>query len=548
LGVLASPQPDRPIDRPVKRWAHEIRIAPTTAAVRRLLGGVDPDRYDAILIIDPAYVAVPDSSQVYTLLAQPADGWHAGSILGLSGHPHGIEYVSPTWMLNAEPGNDRDFTSWRVSLRACLLRTSALGSIDLPEGYETLGGFGLALGLRLMTAGYVLRHTAVLGATPRRTDDALTPADDFRVVRELAGRKWQLWAWSRSVRHEQRSLGSQLRLLPQILGAGDPTSTTNAHRPSVPTDRTGVTSATAALGRLSGEDVTVVLPTLDRYAYVRPLLSQLERQSEKPGAVIVVDQTAPTARERIAPSDYPDLCVEVLVQDEAGQCSSRNAALCRARTAYVLFLDDDDEIPPDLIEQHLRFVDATGADASCGAVNERGAARGAYTHVRVSDTFPTNNALLRRECLNGSGLFDPVYNRGARADGDLGMRLYLSGALLLYNPHAEVVHHHAPRGGLRAHGARVTTRSSSKQAIAQRNLPSTTEIYLSLRYFSDAQVRESMVIALASTLTGTGSRRHRLGRLVVQLGLLPHSASVISRRRRRARVLLRNRPPIPKLP
>jgi hypothetical protein len=281
LGVLGSPR----LDRPVESWAHEIRVAPTTAAVRRLLDGADPDRYDAILLIDPAYVAVPAASVIWTLLAQPADGWHAGSALGLSGRPHGIEYVSPTWMLNAEPGYDRDFTSWRVSLRACLLRTGAPGTIDLPQGYETLGGFGLALGLRLMAAGCVLRHTAVLGTTPRRTDDAVTPADDLRVVRELTDRKWQLWAWGRSVRHEQRSLVSQLKLLPQILGAGDPTSATNGHRPRLPAAGTDATDATDAT-RLSGEDVTVVLPTLHRYAYRprrRARSSWSTRQHRRPG-------------------------------------------------------------------------------------------------------------------------------------------------------------------------------------------------------------------------------------------------------------------------
>lgn len=82
--------------------------------------------------------------------------------------------------------------------------------------------------------------------------------------------------------------------------------------------------------------------------------------------------------------------------------------------------------------------------------------------------FPTNNSLLRLESLRRSGLFDLAYEKGERANHDLGMRLYLSGAKLLLNPAAAVVHLRAPRGGLRQHKARVVTRSSSRSSVWQR--------------------------------------------------------------------------------
>ena len=109
------------------------------------------------------------------------------------------------------------------------------------------------------------------------------------------------------------------------------------------------------------------------------------------------------------------------------------------------------------------------------------------------DVFPTNNTLARREALERSGLFDLAYDHGARADGDLGMRVYLSGSVMMLEPAISVLHHHAPRGGLRAHGARVVTYASSRRRITHRHLPEVTEIYRSLRYFSERQVRETIV-------------------------------------------------------
>ncbi|MEJ7712205.1 MAG: hypothetical protein WKF84_20670 [Pyrinomonadaceae bacterium] len=54
----------------------------------------------------------------------------------------------------------------------------------------------------------------------------------------------------------------------------------------------------------------------------------------------------------------------------------------------------------------------------------------AFTYLRASDT-PTNNTLIRKDVLSKSGLFDLAYDRGQRADGDLGMRIYLSGAVMI---------------------------------------------------------------------------------------------------------------------
>ena len=77
----------------------------------------------------------------------------------------------------------------------------------------------------------------------------------------------------------------------------------------------------------------------------------------------------------------------------------------------------------------------------------------AFTLRRASDVFPTNNTMLRKSALRLSGLFDLAYEHGPRADGDLGMRLYLSGARMLLDPEIRVLHHHAPSGGLRTHKA-----------------------------------------------------------------------------------------------
>ena len=145
-----------------------------------------------------------------------------------------------------------------------------------------------------------------------------------------------------------------------------------------------------------------------------------------------------------------------------------------------------------MIEKHLAALERFRNDVSCGVADEDGAGPlpAAFRLTRASDVFPTNNSMIRMSALEGSGLFDLAYDRGARADADLGMRLYLAGNLMVLNSDIHVLHRHAPSGGLRTHGARVITYASSRSRLSHRHLLTATEIYKARRYFSPRQVEE----------------------------------------------------------
>jgi len=264
----------------------------------------------------------------------------------------------------------------------------------------------------------------------------------------------------------------------------------------------------------------------------------------------VLDQTAADRRAASLSGEFPDLPLRYFALDRAGQCSSRNLGIRNARGDAILFLDDDDEVPPDLIERHLASMARFGCDVSSGVADEVGAGPlpESFRLVRSSDVFPTNNSLARIGALSGSGLFDLAYERGARADGDLGMRLYLSGAFMVLNPEISVLHHHAPSGGLRTHRARVVTRASSRARLGERHLPAVTEIYLAKRYFSARQVRESLWHRAVGTLRGDGSVGFRLAKAAVAAVLLPDTIRQIRRRETQADAMLREFPQIPPFP
>jgi GT2 family glycosyltransferase len=211
-------------------------------------------------------------------------------------------------------------------------------------------------------------------------------------------------------------------------------------------------------------------------------------------------------------------------------------------------LDDDVEVEPDLLERHLALIEGKGVEVSTGGIDEVGVERANDSLVPgPSDVFPTCNSMVKRSALTGSGLFDLAFDTGARADHDLGMRLYLSGAALYRNPGAEVLHHRAPRGGLREHKARKITYAASRKSLTKRHLPKATEVYLWRRYYSKEQVHERLVITLLATLTRRGSLATRAARFLIGVVLLPDSLIKIRRAKLDAARLAEVHPTIPSL-
>jgi hypothetical protein len=206
-------------------------------------------------------------------------------------------------------------------------------------------------------------------------------------------------------------------------------------------------------------------------------------------------------------------------------------------------------VEPSLIEDHLRAMRRFRADVSCGVANEVGAGPlpAEFRYHRPADVFPTNNTLASQEVLRRSGLFDLAYDRGQRADRDLGMRVYLSGAVMILNPDISVLHHHAPAGGLRTHKARVVTYASSRSKLLHRQLPSVTEMYLAQRYYTPRQLRESIWLGVLGTFSIRGGKLRKLAKLGVSPAYLPNTLLRIRHVYRLSVAMMREYPQIPNL-
>jgi GT2 family glycosyltransferase len=526
--LLVGPAADRAIVWPlggIVRGAGSPRELRATIASWR-----DHTTAAALLCWDPR-LGPPDPARIGALVAGRGDVWHAGLRLGTQNQPGMLDFVAPNWMFNCDPPGDREVTSWRVAIAACLVRTQVIRQLALPcDDFETLSGAMLEWALRWIARGALIRHVpglvagAPLGEHNWAAEHTPSLDDEVRLVAYRYGRFWARWACARAGMTGYAAASDLVRAWQRVPRRRpyDEPAPYRSDRVLAPPD-------------LGSARVTVLIPTLNRYPYLHVVLANLRAQTVRPHEVIVIDQTPVAGRDPTIAAQFRDLPLRLMFQDEPGQCVSRNAGLAASTGDFILFIDDDDELEPDLIARHLGNLARYGADVSSGVATEVGTEPlpTSQHFVRASDVFPTNNTLIRRDVLKRSGLFDLAFNRAPRADGELGMRVYQSGSFMVLDQGIAVLHHHAPEGGLRQHRARVVTYRMSREQLTRRSLPHVSEIYLVARHFTPRQQREALWLRAVGTLSGRGGPARRLAKAVIG-GLQLADTLKVTRARRRA--------------
>jgi glycosyltransferase involved in cell wall biosynthesis len=202
-------------------------------------------------------------------------------------------------------------------------------------------------------------------------------------------------------------------------------------------------------------NLSVVIATYDRHALLRRLLSQLSAQTADTFEVVVVDDgSTPAVALDDLETPYP---LRLIRQQNGGAASARHAGVLAARAPIVLFVDDDMQIGPDFVEQHL-----AGHHCGSGVVLGRIKADPALPsmplferwHSRMLDRkaegirdgslplrgnlFFTGNVSLRRDDYLKVGGFDASLRQSE--DIELGLRLEKAGVAFQFREAAWTMH------------------------------------------------------------------------------------------------------------
>jgi hypothetical protein len=241
--------------------------------------------------------------------------------------------------------------------------------------------------------------------------------------------------------------------------------------------------------------ISVIIPTLNRYPYLKDVLEDLEKQDHQNFEVIVVDQSEPFQANFY---DRFKLDLKLVRQEEKALWLARNTAVKMAKADYLLLYDDDSRVETDWITQHLKCLDYFQADISSGvSISVVGApVPENYRFFRWADQLDTGNVMLRRRVFEMIGLFDRQFEKQRMGDGEYGLRAYLAGFKNISNPHAKRLHLKVGEGGLRQMGSWDAFRP--KSWLAPRPVPSV--VYLYRKYFGTEIAINAIILGVLPSL------------------------------------------------
>jgi glycosyltransferase involved in cell wall biosynthesis len=341
--------------------------------------------------------------------------------------------ASPSWTF-LRPNPNISSTSWLASFHCILIRKGVLGKLNIDTGYKCGHFIAADLTLQVLKNGGRVWYEPQLTASYDGKVAKVPEADLKRLLLRFYGKGAFLLAFPLSIGHvlSRRSP----RRLPQPSGKFD---------------------QTVSQKRLEIGEYTAIIPTINRYAYLKKAIYSLLNNRRPPAEIIIVDQTPPNLRIHGYYDEFHPNTVKVFFLERAGQSTARNAAIMKATREWILFFDDDSEAWEDMIDEHIWLLEHSEADVSTGVSlapwKDRSYIPSVINYYHLSTVLDTGNCMTRKDTVEAVGMLDPAFDKGSGADDNLGKRLYLAGKRIIFNPKAIRTHYKAPMGGLREHGA-----------------------------------------------------------------------------------------------
>jgi glycosyltransferase involved in cell wall biosynthesis len=273
--------------------------------------------------------------------------------------------------------------------------------------------------------------------------------------------------------------------------------------------------------------VTVVIPTLNRYRYLKDVLLDLEKQTYTNFEVIVIDQSEPYDLKFY---EGFNLEINVIRQEEKALWLARNTAIKASKGDLILLFDDDSRVDSNWVYEHIKTLDFFKCDMSSGvSISKVGdTIPENYAFFRVSDQLDTGNVLIKKAVFKDIGLFDRQFEKQRMGDGEFGLRAYLNGFLNISNPKAKRLHLKVGSGGLREMGSWDAFRT--KHIFEPRPIPSV--LYLYRNYYGN----KSALLTLLKTVPPSimpyrfkGNKKMRVLGVIISLFLWPLVAFQVGR-------------------
>lgn len=179
--------------------------------------------------------------------------------------------------------------------------------------------------------------------------------------------------------------------------------------------------------------VCIVIPCYNHARFLPAAVASVAAQTFRNWEMVIVDDGSADDTQAVAQgliAQFAPLRIRLIAHTNRGQGASRNAAIAQTEAAYILPLDADDRIEPDMLaytvavldaEPHLGFV--TANVRFFGA--EHGSWSGGEPHRErmIFDCRAVITTLFRRAAWHAVGGFPELRQRQGYEDWDFWLRL-----------------------------------------------------------------------------------------------------------------------------
>ena len=138
--------------------------------------------------------------------------------------------------------------------------------------------------------------------------------------------------------------------------------------------------------------ISVIIPTYNIEKYVAKSIKSVLKQTYKNIQVIVVDDKSTDSTYNICKRlSKKDNRLMLVSTDHKGVSAARNVGLSYVTGEYVMFLDGDDWLPFDSLENLHKLLVKNNADLSLGAMYTVSAYKNTKRFIPLAGTFDMNN-------------------------------------------------------------------------------------------------------------------------------------------------------------
>lgn len=251
--------------------------------------------------------------------------------------------------------------------------------------------------------------------------------------------------------------------------------------------------------------ITVIIPNYNGIAYIENCLASLKNQSFKDFLVMIIDNASEDGSRELIKEKFPEMMLVELSQN-FGFSRAVNEGIKRAKSEYIILLNNDTKAEVDFVEQLLfaiekdekifsvgakmlqmhkpELIDDAG-DLYCalGWAFALGKDRKKYRYEKEAEVFSAcgGAAIYRRDLFEQIGYFDE-FHFSYLEDVDVGYRAKIMGYRNCFTPKAVVYHAGSATTGSRYNSFKVRLAARNSWYVIYKNMP-TLQIIMNLPFF-----------------------------------------------------------------